>query len=222
MKNSLLISFFLIFITNGFGQVMFPSKERLTHGISVGVSQVKYLFELGYGFGEETRSIFSQINATSKIDWSIGYNLEYRISKNFSVRSLLDFSSHKTVLTLKEFSGSMRQYEFGSFDVGLPVHLMYRMGNKKWHPIVFMGFKTMLLKEIGQDSRYINLTNFEAGFDAGIGCELNLKKFRIRQEVALYTGLSNWLNDEYIYANRTIDNINRDLISFRLVFLQNK
>jgi hypothetical protein len=222
MKNSLLISFCLFFITNGYGQVKFSSKDKFSHGIGVGVSQVRYLFELGYGFGEETRSIFSQINATSKIDWSIGYNLEYRISKNFSVRSLIDFSSHKTILMLKEFSGSMRQYEFGSFDVAIPLHLMYRMGNKKWHPIVFMGFKTMLLKEIGKDSRYINLTDFEAGFDAGIGCELNLKKFRIRQEIALYTGFTNWLNDEYIYANRTIDNINRDLISFRLVFLQNK
>jgi Outer membrane protein beta-barrel domain len=222
MKNSLLISFFLIFIANGFGQVGFPNKDNFTHGISVGVSHVKYLFVLGYGFGEETRSIFSQIDATSKIDWSIGYNLEYRISKNFSVRSMIDFSSHKTVLTLKEFSGAMRQYEFGSFDVGVPLHLMYRMGNKKWHPIVFMGCKTVLLKEIGKDSRLINLTNFEAGFDAGIGCELNLKKFRIRQEIALYTGLTYWLNDEYIYTTRTIDNINRDLISFRLVFLQNK
>jgi hypothetical protein len=222
MKNSLLIFFYVLFLTNGFGQVLFPPKERFSHGISIGVSQVKYLFELGYGFGEETRSIFSQINATSKIDWGIGYNLEYRISKNFSMQSLIDFSSHKTVLTLKEFSGAMRQYEFGSFDVGLPIHLMYRMGNKKWHPVVFMGFKSFLLKEIGKDIQYINLTNFEVGFDAGIGCEMNLKKFRIRQEVALYTGLTYWLNGEYIYANRTIDNINRDLLSFRLVFLQNK
>jgi Outer membrane protein beta-barrel domain len=222
MKNSLLISFFLFFMANGFSQALFSSKQRFTHGISVGVSQVKYLFELGYGFGEETRSIFSKIDATSKIDWNVGYNLEYRISKNFAVRSLIDFSSHKTVLTLKEFSGAVRKYEFGSFDVGFPIHLMYRMGNKKWHPVVFMGFKTILLKEIGSDSRYINLTDFEGGFDAGIGCEVNLKKFRIRQEVALYTGLTNWLNDEYIYANRTIHNINRDLISFRLVILQNK
>jgi Outer membrane protein beta-barrel domain len=222
MKNSLLIFFFLFFISNIIGQVSFPSKENFTLGVSVGVSRVKYLFKLGFGFGEETRSIFSQINTTSQFDWCVGYNLEYRINKNFSVRTMIDFSGHKTVLTLKEFSGINRQYEFGSFDVGLPLHLMYRMGNKKLHPIVFMGFRTMLINEIGKDDVYVNLSNFESGFEAGIGFEMNTSKYRIRQEVGLYSGVTYWLNDDYFYARRILHHVNRDFISFRLVFTQNK
>ena len=222
MKNSLLIFFFFFFMLNITAQVKFPSKKDFTHGISVGVSRVNYLFKLGFGFGEETRSIFSQIYATSQFDWGIGYNLEYRINRNFSVRSMLDFSSHKTILTLKEFSGAKRQYEFGSFDVGLPLHLMYRMGPKKLHPIVFMGFRTMLINEIGKDNGYVNLSNFEAGFEAGLGFEINAAKFRIRQEVGLYSGVTYWLNDDYFYARRILHHVNRDFVSFRLVLMQNK
>jgi hypothetical protein len=222
MKNSLLHFFFLIILANCSGQVKFPSKERFSHGLSVGVSQINYLFKVGYGFGEETRSIFSQLNTTTQFDWCIGYNLEYRINRSFSVRTMIDLSRHKTVLTLKEFSGLHRQYEFGSFDVGLPLHLMYRMGLKKFHPIVFMGIRTMILNEIGEDKSYVNLSNFESGIEAGIGFELTAAKYRIRQEIGLYSGVTYWLNEDYFYAKRIIHHINRDFISLRLVFSQNK
>jgi Outer membrane protein beta-barrel domain len=222
MKNSLLIFFYILFTSSIVGQVTFPLRDNFTHGISIGVSQVKYLYKLSVGIGDERRSIFSEINNTNSFDWNIAYNLEYKINKRFSVRSQLDFSRHETTLTLKEFSGTVRQYNFGSFDVGVPLHLMYRVGNKKWHPIVFMGFKTALLSEVGKDYKYINLSTFETGLEAGIGGEFNFSKCIIRQELSLYNGLTYWLNDEYIYTKRIFYGMSRDYISFRLVFMQRK
>lgn len=222
MKNSLLISFYLIFITKNTAQVSLPLRDRLTHGVSVGVNKVQYLYKLSYGFGDERRSIFSEINNTTSVDWNFAYNIEYKINKKFSIRSQLDFSRHKTTLRLKEFSGTVRQYDFGSFDVGLPLHLMYRVGNKKWHPIVFMGFKTILLNEVGRDISYINLGTFESGLEAGIGAEFNFKKLTIRPEAALYNGLTYWLNEEYIYIKRTFYGMSRDFFSFRLVLMPRK
>jgi Outer membrane protein beta-barrel domain len=222
MKNSLLTSFCLFFFIKSIAQVHIPLKNRFTQGISVGVNKIQYLYKLSFGFGDERRSIFTEINTTSSFDWNIAYNLEYRINKKFSVRSQLDFSRHQTTLTLKEFSGAIRQYEFGSFDVGLPLHLMYRIGHKKWHPIVFMGFKNILLNEIGKDNKYINLATIETGLEAGVGAEFYLNRFRVRPELSLYNGLTYWLNEEYIYTKRAFYGMGRDYFSFRLVIMQKK
>jgi Outer membrane protein beta-barrel domain len=222
MKNALLLVPFLFVIKANHAQVKPTFKDRFTQGFSVGVTQASYIYNLRVGFGEATKSLFSEVSSVNPTGWGVGYNLEYRINKNFSVRTQLDVSKSKTILSLMEFSGLTRQIEFGSLDVGLPIHLMYRMSNKKLRPIVFMGFKTMLLNETDKDKSDINLAIFETGIEAGLGLEYNFKGLKIRQEVALYNGFSSWLNDEYIYARRAFYNIKRDYFSFRLVFSENK
>jgi hypothetical protein len=222
MKNSLLIFSLFFLIQTNYAQVKLAFKDRFTQGFSVGFTKARYIFNLGYGFGEKSKSIFSDINYLNPIGLSASYNLEYRISKNFSLRTQLDLSKNQTILSLNEFSGDTRQVDFGSFDVGLPFHLMYRMHRKKISPIAFMGFKTMILKETGRDKGDINLAILEFGFEAGLGLDYNFKGFKIRPEVALYNGLTYWLNGEYISNVRTIYNIERDYFSFRLLFSQNK
>jgi hypothetical protein len=222
MKNALLLLFFLVALKTNQAQVNLSYKDRFTQGFSIGVTQASYIYNLSPDFGEPTKSIFSNINSTNPIGWSMGYNLEYRINKNFSVRTQLEASKSKTILSLQEFSGLTRQIEFGSLDVAMPLHLMYRMNNKKLHPIVFMGLKTILLNEIGEDKKDINLAVFETGVESGLGLEYNFKRLKIRHEVAFYSGFSFWLNDEYIYQRRTFYNIKRDYLSFRLVFSENK
>ncbi len=225
MKNVLLVWVIFFFTTpclHSLAQVSLPHKDRFSHGASVGGCEVRYLINTTFEFGDEKRSAFKSINSTGSLDWTVAYNVEYRNNKKFSVRSQVEFSAHKTTLQLKEFSGTERQYDFGSIDLGVPIHLIYRVGNKKWHPIVFMGFRTILLNEIGKDAALINLSMSESGYEVGFGAEFKLHKYLIRPEVSLYNGLNYWVNEEYLTSKRVFRSMSRDIVSFRLVLMQRK
>ncbi len=221
MKYQLLASFFLFLNSVVNGQDSISVKSRFSHGVGVGKSRPNYLF----GGSESSRAVeYTGLmirQDASKFVWALAYNLEYRINKKIYLRTQTEFAAHKTMFHFKTDLGVESSFEVGSFDVGIPLHLLYKVGNKKlFRPLIFFGVKSIFATKIGNNIQAFNLSSPEFGLDAGAGLELNFKSFSIRQEVAFFNSLTPWLNAEYFFRYKTFDNISRDFVSLRLVFSQ--
>ena len=220
MKYQLLAFFFLFFNSIVNGQDSVSVKSRFSHGVSIGKSRQNYLIDSESSRAAEVTGLKIRRN-TDQFAWALAYNLEYRINKKIYLRTQAEFATHKTTLRFQADSGVENSFEIGSFDVGIPLHLLYKVGNKKrFRPFIFFGVKSIFATKIGNNVQAFNLSSPEFGLDAGAGLELNFKSFSIRQEVAFFNSLTPWLNAEYFFRYKTIDNMNRDFVSLRLVFSQ--
>jgi hypothetical protein len=198
-----------------FGQK--TEKKKLSYGANIGLESSKIAW---FGYWQQGQRI-SRIWAGKVIPGpSFGAFTQYPLTKTIVFRAGLNGSFTACEVNFQREDEVFFTEKYNINEAELPLHFVFtnRKGSFPLRGSMILGARLGWNFRNAPETHHLKLYKERVGFDAGLGIEINLKKFRFQPEFLYSFTINNQndatLTDTYWGVGRTV----RDRLTFRLVF----
>ena len=206
--------------------------QSIHFGFSMGVNAFDFSRIRNSGntvniIGQGNSILYADLTSV-KLGFSINAVMDYRLNRNFNVRSLpgIFFGHRQLNFYRRDTQGLIQSMPVASNYMEFPLLIKYSANRyTNFRPYVISGLNTRinLSNKVNYDAgRYIALKKVEPFADIGLGFDFYFDYFRMSIETKLSAGLTNCLGKDvaagYEYYRESLKSLHSNIVSFTISF----